>query len=71
MILARPGPVTKEIDVAMNLEIRNQRLQVSPILRRHCEKCEFLLGERYADLTRRKASFGLVAATLRRRKYSA
>jgi hypothetical protein len=43
--------VRKEVDVAMNQEIRGRRIKVLPLMYRECEPPGFLLGKKYADFT--------------------
>lgn len=43
--------VQKEMDVAMNQEIRGKKVKVLPILYQNCELPGFLLGKFYADFT--------------------
>ncbi len=43
--------VQREMDVAMNQEIRGKRIKVLPIMYRNCELPGFLLGKFYADFT--------------------
>lgn len=43
--------VQREVDVAMNQEIRGRRVKVLPIMFRECELPGFLLGKRYADFS--------------------
>jgi hypothetical protein len=43
--------VQREVDVAMNQEIRGRRIKVLPLMYRECEPPGFLLGKKYADFT--------------------
>lgn len=43
--------VQREVDVAMNQEIRGRRVKVLPIMYRECELPGFLLGKKYADFS--------------------
>jgi hypothetical protein len=43
--------VQREVDVAMNQEIRGRRVKVLPLIYRKCDPPGFLLGKRYADFS--------------------
>lgn len=43
--------VQREVDVAMNQEIRGRRVKVLPIMYRECELPGFLLGKKYANFS--------------------
>lgn len=43
--------VQREVDVAMNQEIKGRRVKVLPLMYRTCDLPGFLLGKRYADFT--------------------
>lgn len=46
--------VQEELDVAMNQQIRSQRIKVLPVMYQQCEPPGFLLGKKYAKFTDEK-----------------
>lgn len=51
--------VKREVEIALNREIRSKRVKVLPLLFEDCSMPGFLLGKIYADFTRGKYSAGL------------
>ena len=46
--------VVKEVDMAMNMEIKGKRVKVLPLLYKQCNIPGFLIGKLYADFTSKK-----------------
>jgi predicted nucleotide-binding protein len=61
--------VQKELDVAMNREIENRRVNVIPLVRKECELPGFLKGKLYADFQtshKSRSSFPKLVASIHR-----